>query len=192
MSFVSVVGMHNFISVVADKRATNSETGEIITENYSKIRVFNDSQFVSCTGKANAAEFVFKQCSDVGYLDLAKAAQELKELIQEAPEYKIDNLLGVIGGKNNKGELAFYTFTNNPDIKVEEYKPNGTNMSFTFLASGKVKENNLDLDFEFKKLYEEMKPRDIEEIINLQKNLNDKVADVDFTVNKTIDYIVLT
>lgn len=186
MSFVSVVAMENFITVVADKRMVDLETKAVKDENFKKIKKINESQFITCTGNAGVAEFIFSKFKYGNMYNLQLCAQQLSEEVKRGIDYKVANIQGVIGGRNEKNEFVLYSFSNKPDIEIVEYKPKNIELVYVILSGNEAETVNFSPYKKFEELYTAANVQSVKDVIRVQEDLNNLVADIDKTVNKNI------
>ncbi len=182
LSFISIIGMDNFISVVTDGQLTSFKTNKSIQEDFKKFKKISKKQFVACTGNSGIAKTIFDRFNylDDNFYDLKSNADTLRSDLLSL-SINDAKLLGAIGGKNEKGELVVYTFSNIPDQEVVEYNPKGNEMSTVFLCNSL----EIEVEKEFERLYRMKMPNSsLQKLVDTQYELNDIVADLDDTVNK--------
>ncbi|MFP3322061.1 hypothetical protein R0K05_03100 [Planococcus sp. SIMBA_160] len=183
MSFVSVFGMKDFVTVMSDGLAVDIKTGEVKDHKFQKFKKISPKQFVAVTGNKGVGEKIF---DDMGYEDsersLEKIARELREtLIKELP-YDLAKMQIAIGGVEND-RIIIYSFDNNENKDLKILEPVGIDPVYTCMASSQCE---IDFDQEMNHLYNAFRVKSATSALKLQETLNTKVASTDPTVNKFI------
>ncbi|MFJ7918100.1 MULTISPECIES: hypothetical protein [unclassified Lysinibacillus] len=192
MSFISVVAMENFVTVVADGRQINSETKEVISEDFLKVRGINDKQFIACTGNVGVAEDLFSKFSGDLFYDLKNNAELIRDELVKKIDLKLAKCQVVLGGRSHLNEIALYTFSNDPSLTVVEYKPKASELSCITLSSDELLNKGFDANDTFEKIYRDRNIQSIEDVIRVQVELNDIVSDLDISVNKEKNILKIT
>ncbi|TKI65575.1 hypothetical protein FC756_16125 [Lysinibacillus mangiferihumi] len=192
MSFISAVAMENFVTVVADGRQSKPETKEIISENFIKVRGINDKQFIALTGDVGVAEAVFSKFSGGLFYDLKNSAELIRDELVKKIDLKLAKCNGVLGGRNQLNEIVLYTFSNDPNLSIDEYKPKASVLSNVMLSSDELTKKGFNANAAFEKIYQAKKPRTLDDVISVQAELNDIVSDLDISVNKEKTILIIT
>ncbi|MGG4481215.1 hypothetical protein [Paenibacillus illinoisensis] len=193
MSFVSVVVCEDFLSVVADGRATNTIVGKIDSEYEQKIHKIGENVFYSNTGFVDpSVEFILNSnlknsivtngvLSDES--DIRSWYEEVKVLIKKNLFFEIR-----FGGLsvNNKFEVYLINSVEN-DIQKLNYKKGTIAYS---LASSDNLMKKISEEY-FVKKYTELRVENLSIVRGIQESLNDYVAEKDETVNKNKTYFSL-
>lgn len=181
MSFISVFGMKNFVTVMSDGLVVDLETYEEKDQRYQKFRKISPYQFVAVGGNQGVAEKVF---NDLGYEKMERQLKDLANSLRDTlirelpPELALCQV--AIGGVEN-GRIIVYSFNNKADQQMLVLQPSSTDPVYTFLSSS---ENKMDLDREINQLFRIYKPKTATAALKMQEVLNSKVANKDKTVNK--------
>ncbi|MFS0855184.1 hypothetical protein [Paenibacillus taichungensis] len=192
MSFVSVVVCEDFLSVVADSRATNTITGEIDNEYEQKIHTIGEKVFYSNTGLVDPfMEFTInsKLINSIVTNGLLRSETEIRSWYKKIQRLIKKDLFFEVrfGGLsvNNKFDVYLINSIEN-DIQKITYKRDG--IAYSLAGSVQFKKESEDYFItQYKRLRVESPPI----IRKLQESLNDYVADNDETVNKNKTYFVL-
>ncbi|MBJ8006263.1 hypothetical protein [Bacillus cereus] len=183
MSFVSVVGGSDFLSVMTDGRVTHE--GEIVQEDYPKYRMIGESIVVAFTGDRAACEWIFEALNKevVMKQDFMKTARDIKELLNHHPILEGSDVRWIIGGINPQNEMDCIV------ISTEESEP----IRYEVPSEGIMTVYAYPFDAE----YEELNDKLLEfldqegKLISAQQLLNDYVAENDFSVNKNIYHALI-
>lgn len=191
MSFVSVVMLNDFISVVADGQATNSD-GSIHAEDIVKITGFGTNKFATCTGSLFLLNKVFDKV--IHYDDLEVCATDIHKFINQEEYIEFTSSV-VIGGINKNDQVEFFYINNHDDEQFIRKTSNKEDYCERIFLCPDV-----DLEFEetlmptFDTMLQAhidtlnegnqiLLPEDIEDV---QIQLNEYVAENVNTVNKNI------
>ena len=114
--------------------------------------------------------------TDIGF------AQEISKELQASPLNRFKIFLA-FGGKPEGGKVGFHTFSS-LEPRVQSYFPVGNQLSFAFLYNG----DGVDFDlaqalYSSLESFGEISP---ETTIRSQKILNNRIADLDESVNKVV------
>lgn len=181
MSFVSVIAMEHFITVMSDGLVVNLETGEEIQQRYKKFKKISENQFIAFGGNKGLTEHTV---NIIGYQKEQRNLYEISNSIRDQIIDEISPETGscqiIIGGVENE-EIVFYSFNNDKGQELLIKKPQGRNGEYSFLSSSK---NGLDLDKEMKKIYSKYGFNTPTKALKIQKELNDLVSKHDASVNR--------
>lgn len=184
MSFVSIIAMNKFITVMSDGQVTKTETGEVLQEDYQKFRKISPNQFIAYTGVKEFCEGLANQ------IPYKKSAHDLEDItnqiasVTQLPELKAHKIHFGIGGIDSNGDISFYTIQNQSEPAVNFYKPiKDDDINYAFFESGHLSapEKMETKLIECLKITGYNTPN---KCLRAQKLLNDYVADNDSTVNK--------
>lgn len=180
MSFISVVAMETFITVVTDGQVTRGY--EIIDNNFKKYRKISNKQFIAFGGAKEVCESLVNHLEFIGdnNYDLHVLANDLYETVKNIPFGPIKTMFA-IGGVNNNGEIEMFTLNNDPKDTLRIFSPKGTDLSYAFLSS------NVDDNVIYEKFVQLLSITGFNtpnKCIKAQKMLNQFVSSIDHTVNR--------
>ncbi|MED1093939.1 hypothetical protein [Bacillus paramycoides] len=181
MSFVSVVGGVNFLSVMTDGRVSNGET--ILEETYPKFRMIGEDIVVAFTGDRMACERLFDALNKevIAHQDFFKTACDIKEAFNRYPIFRGKKVMWVIGGINPNKKIEFVIVSTESD-EPSQYIPENSETKLMSAYAFCLKDTSIDYKQLNEKLDEYFKQEN-GNLIEAQKLLNNYVAELDFTVN---------
>ncbi|WP_242280971.1 hypothetical protein [Bacillus cereus group sp. BfR-BA-01347] len=183
MSFVSVVGRSDFLSVMTDGRVTDGE--KILQEDYPKYRMIGENIIVAFTGDRAACEWIFYVLNQevVMKQDFMITARDIKELLNHHPKLKGCDVRWIIGGINPQNEIECITISTEEKEPIRHEVPSEKVLAVYAYA----------FDADQKELGEKFAEfiKQEGELASAQQLLNDYVADKDFTVNKNTYHVLI-
>lgn len=196
MSFISVVVCNNFITVMADSRAseiyTNGDVHRVLDENFIKIKPLNDNVFVVVSGIVEDAQsFMDKSNLNEIILDDGKlrGKEELESWFSDVSKYvvTIQRFRIQFGGLTKDNKLKVFSIDSEAK-KLEEivYEENKLGYSLSRL-------NNLDVNYIRDTFIELCNNYDgtAESMLRVQGTLNDIMADHNNSVNKNKKHFII-
>lgn len=185
MSFVSVIITEHYISFATDGRFT-SLTGQVIQEDYKKIKKLNDNLVVAFAGDSLECEASIKGLEElinhvprnnIGF-NIELISTLMKQIIRD--KFGNSKVFLSIGGINMENALEVTVFSSISD-DLHSFSPKGNNLNHFYFG------NNMDVVKE-KMVYEDfakkvVKANTPENAFIVQKQINDLVASFDSTVN---------
>lgn len=143
MSLITLVGTHNFISVMSDGRLYDSGKEAVVKEDYEKISKVTNNIIIGATGSHLQARSLL----EIAPYWAQKAENDIEvftnyirnRVLEDIPKSKHPNkvLHIVIAGINKTNDLILFTFTNDESTKLERYLLK-TLRSPVYLALGKA------------------------------------------------------
>lgn len=195
MSFVSVVARKNFITIVSDGQATGSN-GTVIKDDYQKFIQIGNNAFLAFAGTQQICEMLTRDSKSIFDLyinDFSKLVGFYTTIFNQSGLKELYETRGfkailAFGGKNNNGEIEFYT-VHSKDSVFRNYKPIlMSDIKYAFLHSGKSEVNPNDI---FTQSLDLSGVNTAEQILTAQKILNYKISLTDSDVNnKTFELVI--
>lgn len=189
MSFVSIVATENFITVMSDGRVTGKDNDEILQEDYQKfMEVANGKAFIAYAGTKDVCELIaqhIKIAIENG-LTLEDSSRIVRESINAAVPEDLSVMFS-IGGINELGKIEFYTYDSKNNLE-QHFLTEPGQISYAFLNNSST---DIDFNDEIKKILRETGFSSPSETIQAQRLLNNRVADVDDSVNKKTSRFVI-
>lgn len=195
MSFVSVVARKDFITIVSDGQVTGSD-GTAIKDDYQKFIQIGNNAFLAFAGTQQIFEMLTKDCKSIFDLyinDFSKLVGFYTTIFNQSGLKELYETRGfkailAFGGKNNSGEIEFYT-VHSKDSVFRNYKPVlMSDIKYAFLHNGKSEVNPNDI---FTQSLSLSGVNTAEQILTAQKILNYKISLADSDVNnKTFELVI--
>lgn len=190
MSFVSVMASSNFINVVSDGRV--SLNGVPLQENYKKFKKISEKQFIAYAGSKEVCENVVNQVDyqESKVYDLRQVAQEIQAATSGSGNLSLygHKMLFCVGGVNANRRIEFYTVENGSS-NIGEYKPSSsTDINYAFMST-----NTSDqlINEKLHEIASFMGTESASRCLQVQKELNNFVAGIDFTVNTNVSTLTI-
>lgn len=195
MSFVSIILCNNFLSVMADSRASeiykDGSFHKVISEDDDKIRNFSDSTFYVITGILQyALDFIEK--SNMNNLIInngkLKSSDDIEKWYNDSLNLlNYDYSFGLsFGGISVDNKLRFYSIESDKKNLVEHNC--NQNLVYDLSSSQYVSTEWVTQQFiDLYKIYDGTSSS----MLKVQGILNDLVSDIDPTVNKNKKYFLL-
>ena len=183
MSFVSIIAKKNFLCIASDGRASRRGE-EIIDEQYKKFRLPNPNCFVAYTGNKEASELFLKVSTlyDLYVRNYSELVERVQSLLINHPFSRFKILLA-FGGVTPDNIIEFYSMsTLQPNIL--HFKPRGSDISYAFLNNSSITEPELKTIF--LKHLQINGVNSPDQIRKTQIEINNIIADRDFSVNKNV------
>ncbi|OMC83350.1 hypothetical protein [Viridibacillus sp. FSL H8-0123] len=188
MSFVSIIGTKDFITVMSDGLVVDrKDDSKILDTRYKKFHLIAPKQFIAFTGNQGIAEKVkgILKYNPNGYNMYSTIVELGNQILKEVPLEIIINL--TIGGINEKGEVEFHKFVKKQGSNIQSFKPINDAICYDFMGSPyitpKIQDN---LKVQFQKLIKINGFNTPNKVLKTQKKMNDLVSEIDPTVNKAI------
>ncbi|OKP91312.1 hypothetical protein [Paenibacillus sp. P32E] len=198
MSFISVVATEKFVTIMADGRVVNMDSGEIIEENFIKYLQVNEKAFIAFTGTKDTGEAMAETIARriIEGEDFAKIHQiligtieSLKEIITDSRPVSI-----AFGGFNKEGEAELRSYASKSKQTLQ-FKPKGHEFATTLMTGANSSLDEKDLHVVFEGFMREAMHGNIDpspsQIIQAQKLMNKYVSERDYTVNNITSRLVL-
>ncbi|MBC9808173.1 hypothetical protein [Carnobacterium maltaromaticum] len=189
MSFVSIVGNKNYISVVCDGLAVYEDGTR--NEDYQKFEILQHKYFIAFAGTIEACVLCQEEMKR---LLLAESPiyddiyDEMKNFTKKINFSEI-NKAQICIGSNDNGTLRLSAFSNNPEIEATDFKLTSKDIRATFLNNYSGEIPIEDLFFKYAKRYKSVSQN---QIFLAQRDLNEYVADINPNeVNKNIKRFTL-
>ncbi|AHV96610.1 hypothetical protein [Paenibacillus sabinae] len=191
MSFVSILGRENFLSVMSDGKLLG-ENNEVLQEDYQNFINIGNSAFIAFAGSQGPCEELSVQM--LPYFDektdFAAIHQALVDFFKvDDPSQRDVKIMIAFGGINLEGRIEFYTIDSGTSTS-ERYLPEGEDIKFCFLRSGELL-TDLNVKGKMIELLRTTGAGTPTECISAQKLLNDYAADHDASVNKKTTRMVI-
>jgi hypothetical protein len=190
MSLVSIIATEKALSVLSDGRAIRD--GVIVQENFQKFEVLgNGTGFVAITGWKEAGEALIQLAKHWlsqgdSYQVVAQKLQE--EILQRVPYTTIaSNIVNMSIGGLSEEQIGYFNVSNKYRSveDVISHTPTGEQGTYSLLSSTVIEQKGIDLSPVFAQCLQLKGFRTAEEMKEAQILLNNYVADIDYTVNKT-------
>lgn len=190
MSLVMSIITSNYLFISGERRMMDANDN-IVDENVrKKIAILNDNSFIGFAGSGKSCGGIIEYIQSI---DLKKyRLDEICEIVttkgKELHIINNDIFNVVVGGINKEGKLDLnvvspnYDFANVKAVLTEE-EP----LSFVAFESGNSKYRPVQI---FDTLWGKGVPSK-EEALNILRNIHDRIAEDDYTVNTNIDYIYI-
>lgn len=191
MSFVSIVARENFLCVMSDGRV-QGVNGEILQEDYQKFIKIENRAFVAFAGSKTACEELAIQVVPHLYTNASftSLALEIKGAFERSDYEDYGTKVAVsFGGVNRVGEIEYHA-VNSLTKKTMKYAPRGDDITYCFLQNGEAL-HQLKLEQELINIMRETGFKTPSQVIQAQKLLNNKVADIDSSVNKVTSRMII-
>ncbi|SEM12407.1 hypothetical protein SAMN04487786_1077 [Paenisporosarcina quisquiliarum] len=189
MSFASLLATDSFISFMSDGRVTSVDN-TIVQEGYSKLHRVSDEIILAMTGSKDNAERIL---DNIHMYDKSSVESFTLSLLEGITDNgPTPQVLMLIGGRNRLGKLVFTSVnTMTTHYSLDTVEPGG--------VSGEILYNSQNLSFNAYEYFgvtvqnalKNNKIFDKETAFNIQKELNDKVAKEDITVNTRIFHEII-
>lgn len=190
MSFVSVIGSEDFITVVSDGLVKDTTTGKELDQRYQKFNRISDNQFVAFAGNQGVADALKEAIPFINKpRDLISTSEIIHNRLLEVIPVEKARMSVVIGGVSPSGNIEFHSFTNDVGQKIKSYYPTSDGVLCSFLQSSEISE--LDLSPIFINFLGETGLNTSNKVLKAQKKLNNYVAERDSTVNKVTFELVI-
>lgn len=185
MSFVSMLATDQFISFMSDGRVTDANNNAIVDENFHKVHRINEHTVIAITGSKSVSDTVIKNLDKFNHAKISTFAVSLLEGLQTIPNLPL--AFFIIGGIDEKGEIAYTRFESNSKVIQVNTLPLGA-------IDGQILFNGEDLSFDPNAMFRSkiLNLRNAGTNINplaalkIQSELNNEVALQDFTVNTNV------
>lgn len=199
MSLITVFLNSSATIAVSDKRISNKIA--IVSEDFRKVCNINEWLLFGSTGNAelheriqNSLLSISQQTDNINnfamYDNFISTFLKLNLMNTKDDEGNLVEQAIVLTGKDPENNIFSKTYTNlNQEYKEAFYQPSENEWSFVTLTPPGL---NTNLVEEFRILMEENEPTGFQEIVNLQKVLQHRVADIDNSVNKVSDILYIT
>lgn len=184
MSFISVLANENILTVMTDGQVTDIE-GKSCNDNFPKFKLINDHQLFAESGDYSNAEYLLNEINFQNKkFSLEKVHNTIKEILLLTYNRKGTTNSVIIGGIDIDDQMKVYKISVvDGEIKSEgPLIPKGDGFVIAFLTSSKIKISDDDVENLFKKLLMEFH-FDSNKYLDIQKIVNDIVAENDSTVN---------
>jgi len=183
MSLVSIVATHEFVSLMGDGRGVHSEDiNTIVSEELQKVYKINDKVIVGFAGSDAVREIVMK---NIEIFDTQSAQKFAKALFDNIGKGKVNKyFFNIIGGVDDDDNIYFALFQTD-SMKLVEIRPKmGEIHSFCNSTNYSKPQNPQSI---LKTLINDYcrshKHFGIEACLDIQKRFNEKIVDIDKTVN---------
>lgn len=199
MSLITVFLNSSATIAVSDKRISNR--ANIVSEDFRKVCNINEWLIFGSTGNAELHERIQNSLLSIShqtdninnfamYDDYISTFLKSNLMNTRDVEGNLVEQAIVLTGKDSENNIFLKTYTNlNQEYKEVFYQPSESEMFFITLTPPGLKMNLVN---EFQILMEENKPTGFQGVINLQKVLQHRVADIDNSVNKVSDVLYIT
>jgi len=180
LSFVSIIATVNYVSVMSDGRITGDDNG-ILDEKHQKVLRLNENLIIAYTGRIEGINIFLHGLGEIKKDDdWTQIASDSYEKLINSP-LKRHKMAFVFAGKNQHGEIEFCTFSTfgHPFSTMKSVENN----EFCHAILVGPYTRGLDTEDIIRKAITEGKCSRLEQVIELQKQLNDYVATLDSTVN---------
>jgi len=191
MSLVTLLATEDFLTVMSDGRITCSDenASRVVCESYFKILCPKHHYFIAFTGDLTAIED-FNGMSGIlsPEKDWEAFSVKMHKKLMELTQGEV-YVSYALGGKNIRNEIEFFIFGTHRN-RVEHVRAIGPgSMKFRALVS-----ENIDMGSfarEISGFLDEMEARTPENALGVQKQITERVAALDKTVNTNTYHIII-
>jgi hypothetical protein len=190
MSLVSIIATEKALSVLSDGRAIKD--GVIVQENFQKFEVLgNGTGFVAITGWKEAGQALIqlaKHWLSQGDSYYVVAQKLQKEVLQRVPYTTFSpNVVNMSIGGLSEGHIGYFNVSNKyqSEDDVISHTPTGEQINYSLLSSTVIEQKGIDLSPVLVQCLQLKGFQTTEQMKEAQILLNNYVADIDPTVNKS-------
>lgn len=188
MSFISMIATKDFISVVADGLMTSSLG--YTDQNYKKFRTYGSEMVVAFGGSYTDFEGLFDKIMSAyqSASSIDSYYSQVDSIISSTSYNPNSAKLLCLTAAFKNGQGSYMTTSNNGQLRGRTQLT--SDLSYSFLSPSGVSESSIAS--KLNSLAAGSIIQSIDQVVNIQKQLNDFVADRDSSVNHNINYTVLT
>ena len=189
MSFVLSVCGVGFSLIVGDKRMSRISTKEVVDDNVQKVFQINSNVSIGFTGDPISIKIVLDElnCYNKDVLTMEKINKIISQRLSEITTNELGIKL-IITGKNRKNNFVIYVIDSKNNYSPSLYEPTNDRFAIAYAGSEAIFSTNI-----IEKFYEQLREcKTVEQIRDCMIGCVQNVSDVDNTVNKLIDGVMLT